>query len=450
MQSKPLTPISILLAFLFLAACKKDGADLARTHTYTDYFEDCQGVLSQNEPVIEELKNNSYPLTESILNLEDAELKAMGDYLSNAYFVGLGEATHGTREFFQMKSRIFKYLVENHGFRVMGFEATWGGTLQVNEYVLNGTGSARAAIGRMKFWTWDTEEVLELVEWMRQYNVENADSPPLLFLGFDMQHVDEEYGWIHDYLSEHDPMLKFDIIQLIKPFVDLASISFTTYSKVNPAEQDGYREDIEKAQSLFAENEAQLVASSSQREYDLAKHAFEILLQFEAMQASGRGEGRDYYMARNSEWIRDYVGPGTKVALWAHNGHISKGQLLLQGGQLDFAHGDNYKAVGFSFAKGSFQAVRPGLGLNTNNVLEEVNCLTTNNMLQNVDDNFYFIFDELKGPASTEYFQQRQNFFMLGALWDPENPNRFISRTVLPEHYDVLIHLNETTHAKPL
>lgn len=441
--------IFIVIVVFCFGACEKENADPARNHVYENFT--CEKAEEDQASVLPDLANYIYPISGAAPNLDASELSAMGEELKDAYFVGLGEATHGTREFFQMKDRIFRYLVENHGFKVMGFEATWGGALHVNQYVLHGIGSAKESVRRMKFWTWRTEEVVELVEWMRTYNLDKAEEDKLHFYGFDMQSTDEEYFWINDYLEKIDTELQAQINELIEDFVE--KVNFRSYPTFAPSIQQAYRQNLEEAKQLYESKKEDLIAQSSQSEYDLIHHAFEILLQAEDNFDRNSGNDRDYYMARNSEWIRSYLGNAPKVALWAHNAHVSKDNTWLsfaQGQDLYQNHGDNYKVVGFSFSRGSFQAINFDLNiLTTNNFVEETGCGTSNTLLQKIEtSNYYIIFDELPtNSPSANYFNTKQPFFMLGAGFNPSSIRSV--DTVLPDNYDILIHFDESTAAVP-
>ncbi|MBK9030595.1 MAG: erythromycin esterase family protein [Myxococcales bacterium] len=116
-----------------------------------------------------------------------ADLAPIGRMVGTARVVGLGEATHGSREFFQLKHRLLEYLVAEHGFTVFAIEANQPECRAINAYVLHGTGDARAALAGIYFWTWDTEEVLAMIEWMRAWNADPAHRRKVQFVGFDMQ-----------------------------------------------------------------------------------------------------------------------------------------------------------------------------------------------------------------------------------------------------------------------
>lgn len=125
------------------------------------------------------------------------DLKPLAPMFDGVRVVGLGEATHGTREHFQLKHRLVEYLVREQGFSIFSIEASTPEAYRLNDYVLTGRCGTitdpAVLIGGMIFWTWNTEEVLALVQWMRAYNVEReaAGSPERVqFTGFDMQTPD--------------------------------------------------------------------------------------------------------------------------------------------------------------------------------------------------------------------------------------------------------------------
>ena len=125
--------------------------------------------------------------------------------IGDARIVSLGEATHGTREFFQLKHRLLEYCVSELGFTIFGIEASYPECLRINDYVLHGTGNPADALASQRFWTWDTEEVLALIEWMRIWN--STHTRKVKFYGFDMQFPTEAALRLLDYLKRVAPDL---------------------------------------------------------------------------------------------------------------------------------------------------------------------------------------------------------------------------------------------------
>lgn len=441
-----------LLLVLLIFSCKKEEEEdiceiLPETcHIYPEIS--CDQVLEEKQDIITELPDYIYSIEDSDPTRDFVDLTALGAYLNDADFVGLGEATHGTLEFFQMKDRVFRYLVEELGFKAIGFEATWGGALHVNEYIVNDIGTAEEAIGKMQFWTWYTEEVLTLVEWMHDYNLDKADEDKIFFYGFDLQSGTEERYWLNKYLGEHLPSIQTDIINKIDAFMDVAD--YYTYSNLPFATRNELIEGINDARQIFENNQETLVNNSAQKKYDLMLYAFDILLQFEEI-LSNTGNSRDFYMAQNSVWIKDYIGNDAKIALWAHNGHVSKETQYFtpQGEYLYNTFGNQYKNVGFSFSSGYFQAISE-TGL-TDNFLASPTCNSVNKVFsQQETDNFYIIFDDIENNSSTsDYFNTYQPFSVIGATFYQER-NYFPVGPPLQKAFDIMIHFETTTAAKSL
>ncbi|GAA0592799.1 hypothetical protein GCM10009534_28890 [Kribbella sandramycini] len=105
--------------------------------------------------------------------------------LGDVRVVGLGEATHGTREFFQLKALMVRYLVERAGFRVFALEAPGKPAPAVNAYIQGDAVDPVAALTGLASWPWRTEEVLALLEWMRSYNQSCPASERVRFIGVD-------------------------------------------------------------------------------------------------------------------------------------------------------------------------------------------------------------------------------------------------------------------------
>jgi hypothetical protein len=117
--------------------------------------------------VVDHIARHAIPLTTPEAGHGLADMEPIGTLIGDARVVALGEATHGTREFFQIKHRFLEYLVARQGFTVFAIEANQPECRAINDYVVNGKGNARDALDGIYFWTWNTEEVLAMIEWMR-------------------------------------------------------------------------------------------------------------------------------------------------------------------------------------------------------------------------------------------------------------------------------------------
>lgn len=133
------------------------------------------------------------------------DLEPLRKMIGDARIVSLGEGTHGTREFFQMKHRITQFLAAEMGFTIFSIEANMPEAYRLNDYVLHGQGDPKKGIAGMYFWTWNTQEVLDMVEWMREFN--KAGSGRIEFTGFDMQTETVAADIALTFLQKVDPEL---------------------------------------------------------------------------------------------------------------------------------------------------------------------------------------------------------------------------------------------------
>ncbi len=162
-------------------------------------------------------------LEENVIPIETCEaengfedLAPLAKLIGDARIVGLGESTHGTREHFQMKHRLVEYLVEELDFSWFAIEASTPEAHRLNDYVLGGDGDPVELIRGMYFWTWTTEEVLAMVEWMRAYNARSDHK--IHFTGFDMQTPDVALEKVIHFLRETESPLA-DRVENLSPEV---------------------------------------------------------------------------------------------------------------------------------------------------------------------------------------------------------------------------------------
>jgi len=149
------------------------------------------------------LKQHIVPLKSCEAGQGFEELASLKRMVGDARIVALGECTHGTREVFQMKHRLLEYLATQCRFTVFSIEASMPEAYRLNDYVLEGKGDPAKLIAGMYFWTWNTEEVLAMVQWMREFN--RSGKGRLEFTGFDMQTPDVAMENVTRFLQTNDP-----------------------------------------------------------------------------------------------------------------------------------------------------------------------------------------------------------------------------------------------------
>jgi erythromycin esterase len=284
------------------------------------------------------------------------DLEPLGGVIGSASVVGLGEATHGTREFFQLKHRVLEYLVERQGFRVFAIEANYPESLAVNDYVLHGTGDPRKALAGMYFWMWNTEEVLAQVEWMRRWNNDPKHPKKVKFVGFDMQTACVGVARVLDYLARVEPAVAKEATASLSP---LGTGNESTYEALPAERRAATGKAISDLLDLFDHQKKVWIARSSPAAWVTARQHAVIVAQAERGHARDNADWRDESMATNVRSILDNEPKGTRMVVWAHNGHVARSGALAwtpMGSHLAKDLGGGYVALGFAFDRGAFQA----------------------------------------------------------------------------------------------
>lgn len=246
--------------------------------------------------------------------------------------VALGEATHGNREFQELKLDVFKVMVEKYGVRAFALEADCGGCETANRYVHGGEGTAAEAAEALVFTIYRTAQIAELLSWMRDYNETAAPGQDLRFYGFDMQSYEHSLA----HLLEEAQGLGIDV------------------SKHRDLESEDGR------LALYGEVRKELEALDGSADASFALHLVDVLEQnndLGKLADSPEGAGvRDRYMAQNVLWnLRQEEQRGNgRIFISAHNGHVEQSgsygpDAKVMGSILADELGDAYYAIGTDF-----------------------------------------------------------------------------------------------------
>ena len=156
-----------------------------------------------DQPVVDWMKAHAVRLQTPEAGHGFADMQPLKKIVGDARIVSLGEATHGTREFFQLKHRMLEFLATEMGFTIFSIEANMPEAYRLNDYVLNGTGDPAKLLRGMYFWTWDTQEVIDMILWMREFN--KSGKGRVEFTGFDMQTPTVAMEIVRDFIAKRDP-----------------------------------------------------------------------------------------------------------------------------------------------------------------------------------------------------------------------------------------------------
>lgn len=334
-------------------------------------------IKENDDKIIQWINTNAIPIEG--VNAESGfdDLQPLKQILKDVKYVGLGEATHGTREFSQMKHRMLEFLVKEMGFTVFAIEASYSGCKNINDYVLYGKGDAHTALASQGFWNCDTEEVIDMIEWMRKYNQSVTEEKKVKFTGIDIQHNIKGGGIdrVKAYIQKVDSIRFLEMktrLDSIESYLNLTRyLSDSSESSTNVMKRDSVISAYKNFLSFFTMSKGIYVQKSSEEEYETALDYCRILVQYidhylmsTKDSRKQEREWRDYYMASNFFNMVAHEKPGTKFVIWAHNVHVSHnaegyvnwGSKPI-GSYLKEASGDKYYAFGFAFNKGSFQAI---------------------------------------------------------------------------------------------
>jgi len=386
------------------------------------------------------------------------DLHPFAHVVGDARIVALGEATHGTREFFLLKHRLVEFLVAELGFNVFAIEANWPESEVVNEYVLTGKGDPAAALAGLRFWTWDTEEVLALIEWMRSWNARQGQVRPVRFAGIDAQFPSRAVSRIRAYLRAVDPAFQGAIASTLEQIEVLERFG-------EHGDDDTERHLSEATRELGARLRAEqslYTARSSPEEWRRASHHARILSQIDELRHAAddtiQFTVRDRAMADNVNYLLHDGKPETKVIVWAHNGHVTRDSrglfdpdVMTMGRMLSERHGDRYLAVGFAFGTGSFQAIVDADSDTAK--LDDVHvgtprdgCFDAVLMVAARTPGFLLDMRQQAGEL-TEWLHREQLSRETGAVFLSEEDMH--ARVIPAARYDVLAFVRHTTRARP-
>lgn len=397
--------------------------------------------------VVTWLKGQLQPLASVEAGSPGGDLAPFEAGVGNAHLVGLGEATHGSHEFFKLKHRLLQYLVEKKGFRVFILESNMANCLPIQDYVMNGVGDASQVVaGQLRF-TCGTEEVVEMVQWMRAWNQGHPDpADKVWYAGMDMNDTRQCFPTIQAYVQPLDGTLASQLDAWFSEFrTRTASLDMEAYARIPESDRVRIRGQLQQAYDALEARRAEFIPRSSAPAFEQALRLAKVLLQEEAMYGSATDyfRIRDAAMAENTQWIMAQRGPGTRAVVWAHNFHVSRSPNCM-GEVLSQALGADYRVLGFSFYQGWVTAVGPSrLGT------WQMPPLT----LESYEAGFHqtgapLFFLNLNaggtGPGPT-WLQGPHWKREVGATWAPSFPDQDAILTPLTQVYDMLIHVDSVT-----
>lgn len=266
---------------------------------------------------------------ESFPSIEAADLNPLMERIGSARVVLLGEATHGTSEFYRMRERITRDLIVKKGFRLIAIEGDWPDAARVDHYVrhFQYPPSEWTAFARFPTWMWRNTEVRDFVSWLRKHNGTVERSKRVAFHGLDLYSLYDSIRSVLNYLDDVDP--------------ESARVARERYGCLTPWQRDPVTYGHAALTGSYPTCESDVVRTladllAKRRSY--AEHDGERFLDAEQnarLVANAERYYRIMYYGSRASWnLRDshmfetlknllaFHGPDSKVVVWAHNSHV--------------------------------------------------------------------------------------------------------------------------------
>jgi erythromycin esterase-like protein len=399
----------------------------------------------------------------------DALLERIGD----ARFVLIGEASHGTHEFYRERAEITRRLILEKQFNAVAAEADWPDAYRVNRYV-RGIGddrTANQALGgfkRFPTWMWRNDVVLDFVAWLRAHNGTLAsDQVPVGFYGLDLYSLFTSMQSVLEYLDKADPEAARRARYRYSCFdhygEDTQAYGYSATFGMSKTCEDQVVKQLQEMQSKAFE----IARGDPDSYFDAQQNARLVKNAEEYYRTMFRGRVsswnlRDSHMAETLKALAGHLDkrtPGAKIVVWAHNSHLGDARATEMGeagehnlGQLArerFGHRETV-LVGFSTYEGTVTAaddwdapartkrVRPGLPGSYESIFHEYGA----------ERFMAFLHRPSSLPAE---WRNRRLQRAIGVIYRPETERQshyFHSRVV--DQFDVLIHFDTTRALKAL
>jgi protein-L-isoaspartate(D-aspartate) O-methyltransferase len=405
--------------------------------------------------------------SEKFTSIDSANLDPLMTRIGDARVVLLGEATHGTSEFYRMRERISRELIEKKGFSFIAIEGDWPDAARIDHYVRHSKvpPSEWTAFARFPVWMWRNREVREFVDWLRTRNSHVKPRARVAFHGLDLYSLYNSIRSVLDYLDRVDP--------------NAAEVARHRYGCLTPWQSDPavYGRATLSGQYQTCEREVtSMLTDLMQKRRAYAEHDGERFLdvvQNARLVANAERYYRTMYYGSRASWnLRDshmfetlrnllaFHGPQSKGIVWAHNSHVgnSAATEMSARDEYNIGHlcrqefGDLSYSIGFGTNSGTVAAasnwdepmqiktVRPGLVGSYERLCHETG-----------DPRFLLPLRGLSSAMPLGGLLQPRLERAIGVIYRPETElQSHYFEAVLPRQFDEYIWFDETSAVSPL
>lgn len=423
-KKKKLSGLMLAAAFCMLlpAGCGKEDVKQAQK-------------LSANTSVDETSESAAERAADLSMVYTDISQISVPDYVR---VTGLGEASHGVKEYHQMKGEVFKTLVENNGCRSFVIEGDFGGALKVEAYIQGGPGTAEEVVREIGFAIYNTRELADIVEWMRTYNSEN-DQDPLHFYGMDMQRVDNNKEYLFSVLDSAAPELSETYRTALEGVTDELA------DGLEPEILEKAKTDVEELLKEMDAARGAFVSAVGQLAFDRARECAHTISEYmELLQCGDMDYNtvRDQYMFEKVQWLMEQE--KGMLFINGHNGHIGKtavSNYVCLGELLSDSLKEGYFAIGTDAEETEFHSQENDGSFS---VKEVSNRNLLNGQLERMDSDFYYV-DFARASADQgwqEIFGESQKIITLNVMlteFQQRSPLYYTASIVPKDTFDGMI-----------
>ncbi len=399
---------------------------------------------------------------------DEPDLDPLLDQIGDARFVLLGEASHGTADYYTWRARLSRRLIEEKGFHFLAVEGDWPDCYRVNRYVkgMEDSGdSARdvlPAFERWPTWMWANEEIAELAEWLRRHNEHLAEERRVGFYGLDVYSLWDSLYAIMGYLHRADPHSLPAAMQAFRCFEsygeDVQEYARATRFVPNSCEGEVVQLLTQlRARAPHFEHDGRDSYFNAEQNALVLKNAEAY---YRAMVRGGPDSWniRDRHMSETLDRLARHHGPAAKAIVWEHNTHIGDARFtdMADEGEVNVGqlvrerHGEEgVVLVGFGSYQGSVIAGQEWDALWERMPVPEAREGSWEEILHRIQPaNKLLLFAQAN---ETRELLQSRGHRAIGVVYHPEYERlgNYVP-TVLPRRYDAFLFLDQTQALHPL
>lgn len=400
---------------------------------------------------------------------DTSDLDPLMKFIGDSKYVLLGEASHGTHEYYTWRAKISKRLIEEKGFSFVAVEGDWPDCYRLNRYIKNYPESGKSAqevlqsFNRWPTWMWANWEIVAFAEWMKNFNKDLSANKKVGFYGLDVYSMWESMEAIINYLKKNDPktlQTAMKAMQCFEPYSEDEGQSYARASRiVSPLCEKEVVDLLRDIQGKMAHynSDHENVFSTEQN----AMVTVNAEKYYRAMIQGGAQSWniRDRHMTTTLNKLKDFYGKDAKVIVWEHNTHIGDARAtdmvnegMVNVGQLvrEQHEEEGVVSVGFGSYKGSVIAGREWGGV--------MRKMPVPNAVKGSWEYFlHYTGNEKNKLIMLNKIKDEEEIGMhighraIGVVYNPEHEQygNYVP-TILPMRYDAFIFLDETRALNPL